>query len=325
MIYEITTEQSKSVQILRGIAIIAVVFIHNTPNGLAQVFCKPFLNFSVCLFLFLSGLLSNLSNWNASKRIVKVLIPYILWTLIYTVLNNMSDPISIPVTFFKSVFTARAAAIMHYVFVYSELTILVPIIDKLAKSKYKYWGFLISPIEIIVMRTIPLIMGIEVNTFVSTIMNISCLGWFIYFYLGYLIGNKFIVVNVDCKKLSILWIISIILQIAEGFYYYSLGNVNCGTQLKITATITGLIFAMIAYSYITRGETRTLKMLKVLGDNSFGIYFSHLAVMAVINRVPVYDIYVSYPFTAVVSLGLTTVCVLLGKRVLGKYSKYLAL
>jgi len=59
---KLTSEQSKKIQYLRGLAIIAVVFIHNTPTGLAQVFCRPFLNFSVGLFLFLSGMLSNSYN-----------------------------------------------------------------------------------------------------------------------------------------------------------------------------------------------------------------------------------------------------------------------
>lgn len=59
---KLTAQQSNKVQILRGLAIIAVVFIHNTPDGLAQVYCRPFFNFSVGLFLFLSGFLSNAST-----------------------------------------------------------------------------------------------------------------------------------------------------------------------------------------------------------------------------------------------------------------------
>lgn len=63
--------ESKKIQILRGLAIIAVVFIHNTPGGLAQVFCRPFLNFSVGLFLFLSGMLSDAGRYDPGKRLKK--------------------------------------------------------------------------------------------------------------------------------------------------------------------------------------------------------------------------------------------------------------
>ena len=64
-------KESYKIQMLRGLAIIAVVFIHNTPDGLGQVLCRPFINFSVGLFLFLSGLLSTRNKWNPQRRIKK--------------------------------------------------------------------------------------------------------------------------------------------------------------------------------------------------------------------------------------------------------------
>lgn len=322
---KLTTEQSKSIQLLRGLAIIAVVFIHNTPNGLAQVFCRPFLNFSVGLFLFLSGMLSYSSNWNPKKRIIKVLIPYVLWTLIYSVIYNISHPANIPISFFKNVLTGNAAAVMYYVFIYCEFTLLIPFIDRLARSRFKYCGFFIAPIEIVIMRSMPLITGLEMNKYLSMVMSISCLGWFTYFYLGYLLGNKLISIHMASKKIILLWMISILLQFVEGGYYYSLGYGNCGTQLKLTSIISGTLFTLIAYNYVTHGTTKNAKILKLLGDNSFGIYFSHLAVMAVIDHIPVYTRYVPYPITAVITIVLTTICVLLGRRILGKYSRYLAL
>lgn len=72
----ITDNQSKRIQFLRGLAIIAVVFIHNTPSGLMQVWCRPSLNFSVGCFLFLSGMLSSAKRWHPWKRIAKVAMPY---------------------------------------------------------------------------------------------------------------------------------------------------------------------------------------------------------------------------------------------------------
>lgn len=320
---QLTTEQSKRIQVLRGLAVIAVVFIHNTPNGLAQVFVRPFLNFSVGLFLFLSGMLSSSANWNPKKRIAKVLIPYVFWTLVYTVISNPGNWANVPVTFFKHVITGRAAGIMYYIFVYCEFTLLIPLIDRLAKSRFKYWGFLIAPLEIIFMRTIPLITGMEMHKYLDMILGVSCLGWFTYFYLGYLLGNNLLPVDTDSKKLPWLWALSILFQFAEGFYYYSLGFNNSGTQLKITTVLSGVLFALMAYNYITRGKSKNVKLLELLGDHSFGIYFSHLAVMAAIQYIPGYTKYAAYPLNAVIAVVFTAVFVILGKSVLGKYSKYL--
>ena len=319
---KLTTTQSKNMQILRGLAIIAVVFIHNTPSGLAQVFCRPFLNFAVGLFLFFSGMLSSAAKWNPQKRIIKVVVPYVLWSLIYTIMNK---PTNITRVFLNNLVFGTSAGVMYYIFVYCEFTLIIPLIDRLAKSRFKYWGFVITPIEIVVMRFIPLITGHTINTNISDIMGISCLGWFIYFYLGYLLGNKLISINIVPKKITIFWIISIFFQIAEGYFYYKLGYPNCGTQLKLTSVLTSVLFSLIAYNYIINGKDRKVKMLKLLGDNSFGIYFSHLAVMNVISRIPIYTQYVSYPLNAILVIILTTICVLLGKRILGKFSKYFAL
>ena len=54
---EQTKTRNYAIQMLRGLAIMAVVFIHNTPSGMSQVFCRPFFNFSVGLFLLMIGML----------------------------------------------------------------------------------------------------------------------------------------------------------------------------------------------------------------------------------------------------------------------------
>ncbi len=196
-----TNVNSKHIQLLRGIAIIAVVLIHTTPVGLCQVYLRPFFNFSVGLFLFLSGMLSNAQNWNPKKRIKKVIIPYIIWTLIYVVLNNIDNLFVLPYDLLKSLVTGNSAAMMYYIFIYCEFTLLIPLIDKLAKSKYKYLGFIIAPIEIIFMRTIPLMTDwYEINKYISLIKGVSCLGWFTYYYLGYLLGNNLITISRSSKN-----------------------------------------------------------------------------------------------------------------------------
>ncbi len=321
----LSEKTSNRIQVLRGLAIIAVVFIHNTPGGLAQVWCRPFINFPVGLFLFLSGLLSNAEKWSPKKRIIKVIFPYLIWTLVYVVISNYKTPSSLPVIYVKNLLTANSAAIMYYIFVYCEFTLLIPIIDKLSKSKIGWTGFLISPIEIVVMRLFPLILGYELNKYVAIILHISCLGWFTYFYLGYLIGNKRIEINASTLKLVVVWGIAIVLQFLEGYWYFSMGDQNCGTQIKLSAILTGSLFMLLSYKYITYENAPSSKFLKMLGDKSFGIYFSHLAVMSVLGKIPFYKTVVIYPFNAIITILVSLVCVIIGGRILGRFGKYLAL
>jgi len=318
-------KQQTHIQLLRGLAIIAVVLIHNTPTGLTQVFMRPFLNFSVGLFLFLSGLLSNACNWKPSKRIKKIIIPYIIWTFIYCFLKDYNNLSIIPVSFFKNLITGKSAAMMYYIFVYCQFTLLMPLIDKLAKSKFKYLGFVIAPFEIIFMRTIPLMTDCyDINSSLEIIKSVSCLGWFTYFYLGYLLGNNLISIKKFVKTWKLLLVVSVLLQFAEGYWQYSKGIVNCGTQLKISSIFTGVCFAMLAYQFINSEKEYNNKILKLLGDNSFGIYFSHIAVMAFLSIIPFYNNMI-YPLNAGIVIVVNMVFIYIGKKVLGKYSKYLAL
>ena len=277
------------------------------------------------LFLFLSGLLSNADKWKPWKRIKKVAMPYLIWTMIYVVLNTYNTPSQIPIEFVKQSITGSAAAMMYYIFVYCEFTLLIPVIDKLAKSKFKYLVFAISPLEIIVMRLLPQVAGYEINTYISLIMSVSCLGWFSYFYLGYLLGNGLLKINFANKKLYILLVISMMLQIAEGYWYYLMGNQNCGTQLKLSSVLTGCIFMIIAYNIIESEKYREVKPLYSLGECSFGIYFSHIAIMSVLNHIPHYSELIIFPLNAIIAVLISFIFVLVGKRLLGKNSKYLAL
>ena len=83
---------SYKIQVLRGLAIMGVVLIHNTPVGIEQFINRPFINYSVGLFLFLSGLLTSYLTLDFKKRLKKVLIPYVIWTLIYVVGTNIRTP-----------------------------------------------------------------------------------------------------------------------------------------------------------------------------------------------------------------------------------------
>ena len=316
--------QSLKIQVLRGLAIAAVVFIHNTPLGIMQVWCRPFMNFAVGLFLFLSGMLSSADRWKPRKRILKVLIPYAIWTLIYVAISHLRDPGAIPLAFLKNLLTANAATMLYYIFVYIQFTLLIPLIDKLARSKAKYLAFAISPIEIIMFRLLPILLGVEFGFIFGRIVVLSCLGWFTYFYLGYLMGNGLLEVKISTKTLVIALVCCVALQMAEGYWYLSMGVENCGTQMKLSSLLTGSVFCLLAFRYIGAENAPAPAFLRLLGDCSFGIFFCHIAVMTVLLRIPFYAEYAVFPLNAIVALLLSLGFVLLGKKVLGRFGKYLA-
>lgn len=80
----------------------------------------------------------------------------------------------------------------------------------------------------------------------------------------------------------------------------------------------------MSYEFVNSNKFN-LKILRLLGDNSFGIYFSHLAVMSVLGQIPFYSEYIFYPVNAIIAVFVSLLCVLVGKKILGRYAKYLAL
>ncbi len=80
---------NKKIQVLRGISIIAVVLIHTDVEGLVAIFTRPFINFCVATFIFLSGYLTSLNIPNVKsffkKRLLKMIVPYTIWSIIYTI------------------------------------------------------------------------------------------------------------------------------------------------------------------------------------------------------------------------------------------------
>lgn len=281
-----TGTKNLKVQTLRGIAIIAVVLIHTLPEkGNYQIFCRPFINFAVALFIFLSGYLTKIENndWRRfyKRRIKRVLIPYIIWTIMYTL------PHTDPKRLVSCLLTTNASHQLYYIFVYIQFVLLTPWIGKLAKSKYRWVGWFIAPMATILYKYIAIILNIAPPSYISTLWGISCLGWFTYYYLGLVLGNGiFHATAPKWTSLFILYVLSIILQIAEGYvWYYVFGINNCGTQIKLSSFITSTIFLTMSYLYISDDKIQfKSKVLQTLGDYSFGIYLSHILVIRLLRH-----------------------------------------
>lgn len=316
-------QKNYKVQMLRALAIIAVVLIHTCPGGNYQVVFRPFINYAVALFLFLSGYLtrytSDLKRFY-KKRIFRVLVPYVIWNILYTLSNKEPDMI------LKNIITTKSAVQLYYIFVYIQLVLLTPLLFKLAKSKYKWIGFLISPLTVILFKYINMFTGTELNKYVSLVYSVCCLGWFIFYYLGILLGNHFIQNDFNIAGLVIAYIISLIIQIIEGFWWLEIGQSNCGSQLKLSALLSSSLFLILAYYYLNNERcNKKSKLLTVIGDCSFGIYLSHIMVMKVLNIIPFFSS-VPYIINSAIVLIVSLVCVLIGQKICGnRVSKWLGL
>lgn len=299
--------------------------IHTSSQGYAQVFIRPFINFAVATFLFLSGYLTKIENENRSlfyiKRIVRVAIPYVIWTILYTFASRQPEKL------LTNLFAAKAVVPLYFIFVYIQFVLLTPLLGKLAKSRYRFLGWLIAPVSVICFKYYWLLTGQELNHYARIIWTDCCLGWFIFYYLGLILGNHIIEKHYSFKILISFYLVSIVLQMAEGYGWLMLGETNCGTQVKLSSYLTSTLFLLIIYTIMQQKHYDIKnRFLLMLGDYSFGIYLCHIMVMKILDaHMPLYH-FVPYPITSVCVLLMSLLFCFVGEKACGeKISGWLGL
>lgn len=245
-----------------------------------------------------------------------------IWSVIYTILNGSYN------SFVLNLLKGDCQSIFYFIFVYIQLVLLTPLITKLIKSKYRYIGYFITPLSLFVTRYICVFLNINIRfPFDETFFG----NWFIFYYIGILLGNNISVYKISMRKTLFLYSSAIILSETEGFLWYQAGNYDLATtQLRLTSVITSIIVILIFYLYFTN-ETYKLKsntvtnILITMGNCSFGIYLSHLLINRILNKIPGYDI-LPFPITSIILLIVSTLFVFIGHKTLGnKVSKYVGL
>ena len=293
---------SPDIQFFRAIAIIAVVMIHTTPAGEMQVICKPFINFAVATFIFLSGYLTKADNdnWLAfyRRRITRVLVPYFIWTVIYSIQDIQSEGLSVLV---KNLLCANATTTLYYIFVYIQFVLLTPLMGKLAKSRLRHLGWIIAPLSVVLFKYIPAFGDIHLGKHVELLWSDACLGWFTFYYLGLILGNKILSPKFNLRNLVFIYCVSLLLQMGEGYLWFTVDPAGCGSQLKLTSILSSSIFMLIIYSVLSSNHGTKCCLLSTIGDYSFGIYLVHMMILKALEPMALYSA-IPYPVTSLIIL-----------------------
>lgn len=312
------------IQIFRAVAIMAVVMIHTTPGGLCQVVFKPFVNFAVATFLFLSGYLTKADNdnWLAfyRKRIIRVLVPYLIWTIVYSIPDLSSEG---PARLVKNMLSANATTTLYYIFVYIQFVLLTPFLFRLARSRYRSIGWLVAPISVIVFKYIPVFGDLQMGRHLQLLWSDACLGWFTFYYMGLILGNKIMCGTFKVRNLIYIYCASLLLQAGEGYIWSIYDPAGCGSQLKLTSILSSSIFILIIYNVLENKSSRMhCKAMEVIGDYSFGIYLSHMMVLKALETLPFYND-IPFPLTSlivlVLSLAFCSICTTVTGRKAGRW------
>ena len=267
-----------------------------------QVICKPFINFAVATFVFLSGYLTKADNdnWLAfyRRRITRVLVPYFIWTVIYSIQDIQSEGLSVLV---KNLLCANATTTLYYIFVYIQFVLLTPLLGKLAKSRFRHLGWIIAPLSVVLFKYIPAFGDIHLGKHVELLWSDACLGWFTFYYLGLILGNKILSPKFNLINLVFIYCVSLLLQMGEGYLWFTVDPAGCGSQLKLTSILSSSIFMLIIYSVLSSNHGTKCRLLSTIGDYSFGIYLVHMMILKALEPMALYSA-IPYPVTSLIIL-----------------------
>lgn len=262
-------------QYLRAISIIAVIVIHSLTVGDDYVLAlRQFINFCVALFIFLSGYLTDTNIGSTrefyKKRILRVAIPYVIWSFVYIVIDRDFSIMSIV----KKMITGQACGAYYYIIVYIQLVLLTPVCIKfIKKRKYRYLGHL-TPITVIILSVFAYLK----HPIPFPYNSLTFLVWFIFYFYGMQVRNYNLETKLkeDLNKNIMLYIGCVVLSILEGKLWSHIGDFSMAiSQIKISSILTSICFINIAIA-IQGKVVANSNVLKNIGDYSFGIYLIHL-------------------------------------------------
>ncbi|WP_368138889.1 acyltransferase [Collinsella aerofaciens] len=271
--------RDRYLQAIRGLAIACVVCIHCLPQCAASVVLRPFLNWAVAGFLFLSRLLtseSKILRGGVAKRLHKVLIPYLVWSGIYLVVTQRLTAGGIV----KGVLFGTSSAQMYYLLVYAQLVMLTPLLYRVLRS-HRLLVYCVTPVFLLV-REVAAIVGVALPQ-----VQVLFPAWLLFYVLGLDWGKVGRVATRRCSLLPGLLVACLFLQLVSGFAWLARGDYNMATtQLKLSSMATSAVLVVLIG--LTGHRLRQLfarSYLVKLGDLSFGIYLCHILVLGVVTKV----------------------------------------
>lgn len=317
---------------VRALLALFVIMIHVLPiNTEFKICVRPLLNTAVAGFIFLSGFLTkkNIDAKHLCHRIAVVAIVYILFTVAYTAARYY--PLGIIDTMqmiAENIVSTRGTYTLYYLIVYIQLSILTPLLLRIVEQKKAMLDAIVIAIQPLYIACFYLCMlkGIVTEEAPWCVMFFPA--WIAYYYIGLLArdketGDK----KSSCWFLAVLAIFGLALQVAEGFYWYSIGAARdmYFSQMRFTALLENIPLLLLMAHYIRSPREKCNKLLCKIGDASFGIYLLHPAFIMVCDKLIVRNeatFLITFAFAAA---GSFATVLLLNKLLPRKALKYTGL
>lgn len=326
------SKRYENFDILRGLAIIAVILIHVTAplaldGDILGIVLNQVTRFGVPVFVFLSGWGLTVAKsyersenyWDFLKgRVSKILPSYLMWNLIYWIYQNwMVEAGSLPLNeFLPGIIRGTNYAHLYFVPLIIVFYLIYPLLLEMGKSKI---GVLFTLIVSIVSQR-----ATTGNEIQDLTRNHNLLNWLFYFVLGIWVAYNLTPIRSTVKKyrkaIILFTILSAFVLVLESFLRPKGGT----DHLILMQTRPNVIFysvMVILFIILVPVKTKWLKgFLDKLSGASFNVYLSHYLFLSVL-RTNYLDLGMTItpilyiPLMFVLVLGLSLLVDEVGKRI----------
>lgn len=278
-------QRNYSFDIMRVLACIMIICMHapmptENVNGIILSSISYFTASGLCLFFVISGALllpikTDIKTF-LKKRLGKVIMPTLVFTFLYIVLNCINgEQQNILKTICSIPFSAQGDGVLWFMYTLIGLYLVAPIISKWldAASKREVELYLLLWVITLCYPILKLFVGInEGNTGVLYYFS----GYIGYFVLGYYLRKYPNAVTL--KKLIIPDIIAIVTPIALKILSIEVDFYSMFWYLSIFVAL----LCTTIYVLINKVKIKSEKIIcafQLISNLSFGIYLIHIAVM----------------------------------------------
>lgn len=324
-------------QSIREICILAVVLIHSlcgfdyfTGYNVEFVILRQIINFAVATFVFMAGYFVNTDAISAKEfsykhwiinRGGRLCIPFMIWSLLYSglsVLKVVHSGNEIKwLGFIYRFIVGKSATPFYYIVVLMQLTVITPWLVKIVQQNgiISRILWLVTPVYLGYLYTWNYIVGASPRLYETLFF-----AWFGFYYLGiqircgwklkcngYAVASTLLLSGVEAVGLRAagLDIGFYTSQITVGSFLYSVAVIGC----------------FLKKSEISR---RSYRLLSKIGDCSYGIFYIHMAVLMIVDRIIKCENWYAYWILRfVLTASVSYIIVYIGQMILKNHKKLL--
>lgn len=288
----------KSLDAWKGIAIIAVVFIHSfgylstsvagSTDWYFGIIFRQLINFAVPVFFFISGYLAFSDKYEGavsfySKRLNRIIHPYLIWSVIYicfTIAIFRKLPTIMDVII--SIVNGTSIEIGYFVIALIQLILLTPILYHIKSLRsHLFILILISLIGFAYTYCINFYTPLNaLSTFPYS--AIPFIVWFMFYHAGFILRKYSPSINTNVSLCLIALMLAA--SVVEAFSLHShAGYAFSVSQLK--ASSIGMSLGVCLFIYVTIERINVPNALCNVGLASYGIYLSHILIMRIMYKI----------------------------------------